>query len=75
MAVPVILAAIRTPFAKRGGAFRDTRPDSGEIGPGSSPERRCAAQVTIDAAQFLDHIAPALDERFIVPGLLAAFVK
>ena len=28
MAVPVILAAIRTPFGKRGGAFRDTRPDS-----------------------------------------------
>jgi acetyl-CoA acetyltransferase family protein len=28
MAVPVILAALRTPFAKRGGAFRDTRPDS-----------------------------------------------
>ena len=28
MAVPVILAAIRTPFGKRGGAFRDTRADS-----------------------------------------------
>jgi len=28
MAVPVILAAIRTPFGKRGGAFRETRPDS-----------------------------------------------
>jgi acetyl-CoA acetyltransferase family protein len=28
MAVPVILAAIRTPFGKRGGVFRDTRPDS-----------------------------------------------
>jgi len=28
MAVPVILAALRTPFGKRGGAFRDTRPDS-----------------------------------------------
>ena len=28
MAVPVILAAIRTPFGKRGGAFRDTRPDA-----------------------------------------------
>jgi acetyl-CoA acyltransferase len=28
MAVPVILAAVRTPFGKRGGAFRDTRPDS-----------------------------------------------
>jgi acetyl-CoA acyltransferase len=28
MAVPVILAGIRTPFGKRGGAFRETRPDS-----------------------------------------------
>jgi acetyl-CoA acyltransferase len=28
MSKPVIVAAIRTPFAKRGGAFRDTRPDS-----------------------------------------------
>jgi acetyl-CoA acetyltransferase family protein len=28
MSVPVILAAIRTPFGRRGGAFRDTRPDS-----------------------------------------------
>ncbi len=28
MAQPVILAAVRTPFGKRGGAFRDTRPDS-----------------------------------------------
>jgi acetyl-CoA acyltransferase len=28
MAVPVILAGIRTPFGKRGGVFRDTRPDS-----------------------------------------------
>jgi acetyl-CoA acetyltransferase family protein len=28
MADPVILAAIRTPFGRRGGAFRDTRPDS-----------------------------------------------
>jgi len=28
MAVPVLLAAIRTPFGRRGGAFRDTRSDS-----------------------------------------------
>ncbi|HKC45045.1 MAG TPA: thiolase family protein [Burkholderiales bacterium] len=28
MSEPVIVAALRTPFAKRGGAFRDTRPDS-----------------------------------------------
>ena len=28
MSVPVILAALRTPFGRRGGAFRDTRPDS-----------------------------------------------
>ena len=28
MADPVILAAVRTPFGKRGGAFRETRPDS-----------------------------------------------
>ena len=28
MSVPVILGAIRTPFGRRGGAFRDTRPDS-----------------------------------------------
>jgi acetyl-CoA acetyltransferase family protein len=28
MSAPVILAAIRTPFGRRGGAFRDTRPDS-----------------------------------------------
>jgi acetyl-CoA acetyltransferase family protein len=28
MSVPVLLAAIRTPFGRRGGAFRDTRPDS-----------------------------------------------
>ena len=28
MAVPVIVAAVRTPFAKRGGAFRETRPDA-----------------------------------------------
>jgi acetyl-CoA acetyltransferase family protein len=28
MSVPVILAAIRTPFGRRGGAFRDARPDS-----------------------------------------------
>ncbi len=28
MAVPVILAALRTPFGKRGGAFRDSRSDA-----------------------------------------------
>jgi len=28
MAEPVIVAAVRTPFGKRGGAFRDTRPDA-----------------------------------------------
>jgi acetyl-CoA acetyltransferase family protein len=28
MAEPVIVAAVRTPFGKRGGAFRDTRPDT-----------------------------------------------
>jgi acetyl-CoA acetyltransferase family protein len=28
MGSPVILAAIRTPFGRRGGAFRETRPDS-----------------------------------------------
>ena len=28
MAVPVIFAAIRTPFGKRGARIRDTRPDS-----------------------------------------------
>jgi acetyl-CoA acetyltransferase family protein len=28
MSAPVIVAAIRTPFGKRGGAFRDTRPDA-----------------------------------------------
>ncbi len=28
MATPVIVEAIRTPFAKRGGAFRDIRPDA-----------------------------------------------
>jgi acetyl-CoA acetyltransferase family protein len=28
MSEPVIIDAIRTPFARRGGAFRDTRPDS-----------------------------------------------
>ncbi len=28
MADPVIVAAVRTPFGKRGGAFRDTRPDA-----------------------------------------------
>jgi acetyl-CoA acetyltransferase family protein len=28
MAEPVVLAAVRTPFGKRGGAFRETRPDT-----------------------------------------------
>jgi acetyl-CoA acetyltransferase family protein len=28
MSAPVIVAAVRTPFGKRGGAFRDTRPDA-----------------------------------------------
>ena len=28
MSTPVIVAAVRTPFAKRGGAFRETRPDA-----------------------------------------------
>jgi acetyl-CoA acetyltransferase family protein len=28
MAEPVIVAAVRTPFGRRGGAFRDTRPDT-----------------------------------------------
>jgi acetyl-CoA acetyltransferase family protein len=28
MSEPVIIAAVRTPFGKRGGAFRDTRPDA-----------------------------------------------
>jgi acetyl-CoA acetyltransferase family protein len=28
MAEPVIVAAVRTPFGKRGGAFRETRPDA-----------------------------------------------
>ena len=27
MAEPVILEAVRTPFGKRNGAFRETRPD------------------------------------------------